>query len=875
MAVNVQVLDEKGLPVRCTVAAVRSSDQTILNLYDTDPTTGVATINEAGTWYPRPMVDPVYKARLRMVILNSQGLMNADYVVDSSGGGTHAALHGASGALAAAVATGADKTIWVCTSHRETVNSEQSLGAMTAGVKITIASNGAIITVGVGNGAAVFNTPGMSNPPTFHFQGIRYDNAAGTASNFFRPSSATTSGAVLILENCHFTNTGSVWGYIYVGHTLEGNASVLGGLKISGGRYNITAFWTTDNSSNSATIYPAGQGSELVSKFICQNADIVAADFNVSFGAASADGFSRVIITGNRGKITSNALNVGSDYGGLNGMLHFTGNDFDHTANGDFISIKNNCQNIVVTGNSYRASGAAGASTCFFHNNASTPLNVIVASNELFGPGSGTAISIQGTTPTNAVFEPNTYRGWTTNLAGTGATTKFVGDVRMSSFGIDSTISTDIGMNYYRSGVLKAYQGIWRIDTPQSPFGPNDFHLGTYDGSFHDTLGFANNGTQVKVPTNELVTGYLYIGAASGTGATWTAPAAGSAGDVTGKRFFVNNDLNYTAQFNGTFPQFRFDAGDYLEYNRTNNRLAAIIGSAAQVYVDSVNGFRVVSPVVESTLGETGVRFGVNTNTPRVILECSGTSVMEMDNNAGVLRFYKPGIVLSQMDSSGNWGMLGYLGLGAIGTPANIAAGDFSAFRVNLGSPWFDVGANNIDVLGMQYVDTATAVGARFMQQALFYTNAGANSSAELRSLSFELRPQSSFNYTSADGQKGIYVLYRRVAGTGTDTRFDAFRVPAPILGSGVLTEFNAFAISDSAKPANLTTYRSYYSPHADPAFFHGGKFELGSSANIGFFGTAATTKQTVSGSRGGNAALASLLSALAAHGLLTDSSTA
>jgi hypothetical protein len=45
--------------------------------------------------------------------------------------------------------------------------------------------------------------------------------------------------------------------------------------------------------------------------------------------------------------------------------------------------------------------------------------------------------------------------------------------------------------------------------------------------------------------------------------------------------------------------------------------------------------------------------------------------------------------------------------------------------------------------------------------------------------------------------------------------------------------------------------------------------------SQLGFFGTAPVAKPTVSGSRGGNAALASLLTALAGLGLLTDSSTA
>lgn len=46
------------------------------------------------------------------------------------------------------------------------------------------------------------------------------------------------------------------------------------------------------------------------------------------------------------------------------------------------------------------------------------------------------------------------------------------------------------------------------------------------------------------------------------------------------------------------------------------------------------------------------------------------------------------------------------------------------------------------------------------------------------------------------------------------------------------------------------------------------------SGSNVGFYGTAAAAKPTVTGSRGGNAALASLLTALAGLGLLTDSST-
>lgn len=51
------------------------------------------------------------------------------------------------------------------------------------------------------------------------------------------------------------------------------------------------------------------------------------------------------------------------------------------------------------------------------------------------------------------------------------------------------------------------------------------------------------------------------------------------------------------------------------------------------------------------------------------------------------------------------------------------------------------------------------------------------------------------------------------------------------------------------------------------------GSFQVGGS--VGFYGTPANPKQTVIGSRGGNAALASLLNGLSNIGLITNSSTA
>jgi hypothetical protein len=51
-------------------------------------------------------------------------------------------------------------------------------------------------------------------------------------------------------------------------------------------------------------------------------------------------------------------------------------------------------------------------------------------------------------------------------------------------------------------------------------------------------------------------------------------------------------------------------------------------------------------------------------------------------------------------------------------------------------------------------------------------------------------------------------------------------------------------------------------------------RINIGASGEIGFFGATAIAKPTVSGSRGGNAALASLLTALSNLGLVTNSTT-
>ena len=53
-----------------------------------------------------------------------------------------------------------------------------------------------------------------------------------------------------------------------------------------------------------------------------------------------------------------------------------------------------------------------------------------------------------------------------------------------------------------------------------------------------------------------------------------------------------------------------------------------------------------------------------------------------------------------------------------------------------------------------------------------------------------------------------------------------------------------------------------------------GPKIKCGAGDQLGFFGSNGTTKPTVSGAKGGNAALTSLISTLSALGLITDSTS-
>lgn len=87
--------------------------------------------------------------------------------------------------------------------------------------------------------------------------------------------------------------------------------------------------------------------------------------------------------------------------------------------------------------------------------------------------------------------------------------------------------------------------------------------------------------------------------------------------------------------------------------------------------------------------------------------------------------------------------------------------------------------------------------------------------------------------------------------------------------GSQTGSDFEIRAISDNGAATNATITIT----RANGNVVLPGSLRI--NGNVGFYNTAPVAKPTVTGSRGGNAALASLLTALAGQGLVTDSSTA
>jgi len=624
-------------------------------------------------------------------ISTSSGLMNVDYVVDSNGNGTHLTLFGATGALTQAVSDQADRVIWICTTHTETVTASVSLAGLANGQQIHVMSGGPYRpTITADLNDALFTQPN-ANAGTgwrYLFSGINWAAAAGKTPTIFKPN-AGVSASPIEFKDCNFEGAGA-WQY---GLELTGAGSATsGGMVFDNCRGTIVAY--AKISSGGAAIGPmiVRDCQMTISKFIDRTN-------NTDFEAGSSYVFTDNVLT-----VTGSApFAMTYTTGAANIRVEITGNDINFTnasvlfqfGTAGSASIKD----ILCSTNNIYCS-AIGSTAIAFVGPGATPItNCQVIGNVLRGPGAGTAISATGIgTVTHSAFVPNGFRDWATGV-GAGLTTWFFGpslfvptlEVEGNGDGIRMVVLDTTGtqwniLEFERSGSIKASMGLWPSSAPPAPWEANDFYFSVHDGSYHHVAAFDNSDYRFKLNTNMAVNGWLRVGATS----SFTNPTNTTAGDLTATRVFVNDTTFWLDEGAGE-SNINFDTGDRIAYQKAGNTFSFIIGASSNYY------FR-----VGDTTGRAAVTFG----TPggrggllRVSADATFQASIELDGITG------SGDTDWTIDSYGNkirfmsvvgteyhhfsptfLNTIGYMRIGSLTAPSNTTAGDFTAVRALIGT---------------------------------------------------------------------------------------------------------------------------------------------------------------------------------------------
>ncbi len=115
----------------------------------------------------------------------------------------------------------------------------------------------------------------------------------------------------------------------------------------------------------------------------------------------------------------------------------------------------------------------------------------------------------------------------------------------------------------------------------------------------------------------------------------------------------------FSVAFGATIPSIQVGA------SRTTN---FYVNGLAGIGTSAPDGLQINSPLSqESTRGVNNVRIGVLGGTPRIILDSGGSTPYEIDNNAGQMRFFTPGLVRMVLNSNG------YVGIGTSSPDALLA----------------------------------------------------------------------------------------------------------------------------------------------------------------------------------------------------------
>lgn len=277
MSVKVQVLDERGLPVSCSVAAVRTSTQEILALYETDAE-GVAHIAQAGTWYPRPMVSLNYKSRIKLIILNDQNAPCYDYVVSSDGGGTHLTVREmmATFLADAAAETGTDRikrSAWLCSSDTDiniewgSADSNVGLsyllieGAMNDGEFVNDTTEVKLRWLSTAAAADSYFKTTLLYTPSITFRNIHIEGGGANQTSLLHRSNASTiSSATITFDGCRFAL-----------NTVSDNTAVV--RCVTGGWSGALSFVNCKGSASSL-VNATQAGPTAIQKLVVKNCEM-------------------------------------------------------------------------------------------------------------------------------------------------------------------------------------------------------------------------------------------------------------------------------------------------------------------------------------------------------------------------------------------------------------------------------------------------------------------------------------------------------------------------------------------------------------------------------------------------------------------------
>lgn len=352
--------------------------------------------------------------RVQVVKSSGEGL-NVDYVVDSNGMGTHTTLFGTAGALEAAIATGGSRTIWLCTSHVETVAAQHDLSALATNQQIVVLSAGfnrPVISVAAGLGAnsvIIHDTANSGTGSVLRFQGfsLRRDTGDGASAG---PILTGDGGWQLPeLEYLDIDWEGNAWNYLLWFESVL-SASLDDIRFIDCRAYSAITSLIRFNSA-----------SATVGEFVVNGCDFASLD-SLSDRAASTSvdpGISGISIEGNLFRIiTGYAWKRTFNY-----PFKFNNNIvLDYQANASLIEIgtagTTSPVDATIDANYIRCSNATGsASAVEIDGGAGTAENISVAGNTLRGPGNSVAIRFN--IANQNCLAVNAYRDWTTTVGGT------------------------------------------------------------------------------------------------------------------------------------------------------------------------------------------------------------------------------------------------------------------------------------------------------------------------------------------------------------------------------------------------------------------------------------------------------------------------